>query len=636
MKRLIGTIEVITPLFYFPPGGTEGQLIIKNSQENYDMSWGGKNVNLGEDYYIIAKNTIPTGGNPGQALLKNTSDDYDFSWTDVLTAVRWDTITGDQTLIKLSGFNDDLSYEVPLTFSTGLNRTGNTITNTITQYTDTDAISAIKSDPDWNSDNWDTAYGWGNHSIAGYVKGPESSVNDRVAFFDGTTGKLVKDSGLTLSGTNTGDQDLSGLVPYKGAINGVDLGNNTIKLDKDGSTGLMKHTTSTGEISYITDNSDNWNTAYSWGNHSTAGYADITGTPADNQFAIWTDANTIEGDSNLKKTNLYLDPTTIPSGAGTRMMWIPSKSAFRVGAVSGTQWDENNIGNYSIGIGYDSTAKLDRSIAIGQGTATGTNSIAIGNTSAQGYNSISLGSANSLASGSQSISIGNAAKASNSQAISIGFNSQANGLASVAIGNRSFAEGENSLSLGSFSYSFGSSSMATGVSTLANGDKSLSTGYYSVTRNTGFISQNTSRINTPRDTNCQFGLVNSLEIDPLDVGFLLANNVVNEELIIPINSTCAVNITYVVRCVLPDDTPLSAVYSYLYVIQNKDEVISILSSIQLHNPYDPYGLIDYIDLYDNNYGGVTIEIGNNYDKPIGVVARVISIENMFIPKPATS
>jgi hypothetical protein len=45
----------------------------------------------------------------------------------------------------------------------------------------------------------------------GDVSGPASSVDNRVVFFDGTTGKLIKDSGLALSGSNTGDQDLS---PY--------------------------------------------------------------------------------------------------------------------------------------------------------------------------------------------------------------------------------------------------------------------------------------------------------------------------------------------------------------------------------------------------------------------------------------
>lgn len=43
----------------------------------------------------------------------------------------------------------------------------------------------------------------------GDVVGPASSVNNRVVFFDGTTGKLIKDSGLTLSGTNTGDQTIT-------------------------------------------------------------------------------------------------------------------------------------------------------------------------------------------------------------------------------------------------------------------------------------------------------------------------------------------------------------------------------------------------------------------------------------------
>jgi hypothetical protein len=41
---------------------------------------------------------------------------------------------------------------------------------------------------------------------SGDVVGPASAVDNRVAFFDGITGKLIKDSGLTLSGTNTGDQ----------------------------------------------------------------------------------------------------------------------------------------------------------------------------------------------------------------------------------------------------------------------------------------------------------------------------------------------------------------------------------------------------------------------------------------------
>jgi len=42
-------------------------------------------------------------------------------------------------------------------------------------------------------------------NIVGAVTGPASSVDSNVAFFDGVTGKVIKDKGLTLSGSNTGD-----------------------------------------------------------------------------------------------------------------------------------------------------------------------------------------------------------------------------------------------------------------------------------------------------------------------------------------------------------------------------------------------------------------------------------------------
>ena len=54
------------------------------------------------------------------------------------------------------------------------------------------------------------------------------------------------------------------------------------------------------------------------------------------------------------------------SGRGTRMMWIPYKSAFRAGTVRGAQWDTANIGMYSAAIGFNAQASGFGSIAIGQ------------------------------------------------------------------------------------------------------------------------------------------------------------------------------------------------------------------------------------------------------------------------------
>ena len=74
-----------------------------------------------------------------------------------------------------------------------------------------------------NKSNWDTAYSWGDHSTAGYLTSETSHAD--------------------------------------------------VVVDGDfGSEGLMKRGASGGSYSIVTDNSSNWNTAYGWGDHSTAGY----------------------------------------------------------------------------------------------------------------------------------------------------------------------------------------------------------------------------------------------------------------------------------------------------------------------------------------------------------------------------
>lgn len=53
-------------------------------------------------------------------------------------------------------------------------------------------------------------------NIDGAVVGPASASNNNVAFFDGASGKLIKDSGLALSGSNTGDNAVNSL--YSGLV----------------------------------------------------------------------------------------------------------------------------------------------------------------------------------------------------------------------------------------------------------------------------------------------------------------------------------------------------------------------------------------------------------------------------------
>jgi len=105
------------------------------------------------------------------------------------------------------------------------------------------------------------------------------------------------------SGTNTGDQTLSGLggVPTSRSltINGTAY---DLTADRSWTIAPMVYpdsgialSTGTAWGSSITDNSSNWNTAYGWGNHASAGYLTaVTGSGLD---AVFTGASGF-----LKKT----------------------------------------------------------------------------------------------------------------------------------------------------------------------------------------------------------------------------------------------------------------------------------------------------------------------------------------------
>src|SRR5437762_2155863 len=81
------------------------------------------------------------------------------------------------------------------------------------------------------------------------------------------------------------------------------------------------------------------------------------------------------------------------TGAGVRLMWYPRKAALRAGGVSGTQWDDASVGNYSVALGSGTMATASRSTALGQNTtASATNATALGlGTTASGPASTALG-----------------------------------------------------------------------------------------------------------------------------------------------------------------------------------------------------------------------------------------------------
>lgn len=81
-----------------------------------------------------------------------------------------------------------------------------------------------------------------------------------------------------------------------------------------------------------------------------------------NQVGIGTSAPefklTLDNDGGILADGTYqsgatLSPTT---GIKTRLIWYPKKAAFRAGKVSGDQWSDANIGDFSTAFGYNNKA----------------------------------------------------------------------------------------------------------------------------------------------------------------------------------------------------------------------------------------------------------------------------------------
>lgn len=202
---------------------------------------------------------------------------------------------------------------------------------------------------------------------------------------------------------------------------------------------------------------------------------------------------TASGAYDLTNLNGLVAPGTYTAGnlgatgAGTRMVWYPGKAAFRAGTVTGTHWDDANIGSYSTAMGGSTTASGVYSTALGNGTtASAYNSTALGtSTTASGFASTAMGNG-SGALGDYSTAIGNGASAMVAASTAMGWMSTAYGEASTAMGRYTLAEGAYSTAAGYFtratgdySVAMGNTTTASGYSSWAMGDNTVASGAYS-------------------------------------------------------------------------------------------------------------------------------------------------------------
>ncbi|MBL0012642.1 MAG: hypothetical protein IPP30_02480 [Flavobacterium sp.] len=252
-----------------------------------------------------------------------------------------------------------------------------------------------------------------------------------------------------------------------------------------------------------------------------------TATPSTNA-AFQVELGTSNTDGVLY-TGTFNATATVPNlGAGTRMMFFPGKNAFRAGSVTGTEWDNTNVGVNSVAMGRNTIASGDNATAFGRSYSTGINSTSLGLSIATGTNSTAMGTASangngstatgfSTANGENSISGGTLSIAAGDNSFAVGSGSQAIGANTVAMGNYATATADHSVAMGNStstgqnstamnaSIADGELSTSMGIAT-ANGYGSLATGFsttqgnYAISGGSGSIASGNNSLATGNST----------------------------------------------------------------------------------------------------------------------------------------
>ena len=165
--------------------------------------------------------------------------------TNVTLAGSYDYLTISGQVITLGQI--DLSTDVTGTLASGNIGSHTHVIADVTDFTD-------------SSTNWDTAYGWGDHSTENYA----------VTTGDTFTGDVLFNGGFTVS--SSGNEALSITRSGSSDLTLSSSGSGDLVIAHSGSGTLL-----IGGIDFETQ-APLWNTAYGWGDHSTAGYSTSTGT----------------------------------------------------------------------------------------------------------------------------------------------------------------------------------------------------------------------------------------------------------------------------------------------------------------------------------------------------------------------
>jgi Hep_Hag. len=137
------------------------------------------------------------------------------------------------------------------------------------------------------------------------------------------------------------------------------------------------------------------------------------------------------------------------TGAGTRLMWIPNKAAFRAGAVLDDVWDPANIGQNSFAFGEGSKASAANTYAAPYyNVATAARCAAFGSgASCSGVDATAVGQ-NAVAGAQGTTAIGRASQAQGQFSVAVGYQNYSEGIGATTIGAGGYNQGDYSTLIG--------------------------------------------------------------------------------------------------------------------------------------------------------------------------------------------
>ena len=382
--------------------------------------------------------SIEIGGGAGFASIDWSADSY---------FIKIETDPSGGTNYTITGTSQLLS--VPYAFHS---KTAESLTGSSNETDPVFTASPASGITNTNINNWNSAFEWGDHSIAGYITGEvDGSVTNEIELPSqtGNAGKF-----LTTDGTNalwtTSSTDETDPVFTASPANGI-----------------------------TNANINNWNTAFGWGNHSTAGYltSEVDGSvtneielpsqtgnsgkflKTDGTIASWSDVIApgwgLTGNSGTNPTSNFVGTTD------AQAFVIRTNNVIRTRITTKGQIEVLNTGNSVFigeGAGNNDDLSNNANVFIGYHSGitntTGSSNIGIGNNAMNGNTT-----------GGSNVAVGNAALSNNTT-----------GLMNTAVGNGALnfsntassntAVGYQSLKLNST----GSSNSAFGLYSLYNND----------------------------------------------------------------------------------------------------------------------------------------------------------------------